>query len=304
MIVVIFILIVLSIYLLIGDYFFKLSSDKYNNKMLSIMSKNTKSSRTSSDIKEIEEYLKDKEYKDYFINSFDNLKLHSKFYKASNEKRVLVCFHGYRGSSTLDFCYVIKYLLEHNTSLLLVDERCCGKSEGRYITFGSKEKYDVSSWVSFIKKKTNSLIYIYGVSLGGATVLMSLGVLKDTINGVIDDCGYISGVSIFKDLCNRWFHIPYIPLIYFVNISCILNGHYNLRNADARNTLKNNNIPILFIHGDKDDFVLESNTEEAYNLTKGPKEKLLIIGAKHAESSKIDNKKYTKALEQFFSKYD
>ena len=39
--------------------------------------------------------------------------------------------------------FMAKYLHEHQCNLLFMEQRCCGESEGKYITFGAKEKWDV-----------------------------------------------------------------------------------------------------------------------------------------------------------------
>ena len=52
--------------------------------------------------------------------------------------------------------------------------------------------------------------------------------------------------------------------------------------------VKKSNVPILFIHGDKDDYVPYSNLEINFNNMSNEqyKEKYTFVGAKHAESYK------------------
>lgn len=303
-VVIVTILIVLFIiYLMVGYNFFSMSCKRADKRMINIINNNAKSSRTKEDENYCKEYLKNYKQEDIYINSFDNTKLHGTFIKAKNEKRVVICAHGYRASAMLDFCYTIPFLLENNSSLLLIDERACFKSGGDYITFGALEKKDLAYWIKYINKKSTSNIYLYGVSLGGATVLMTLGENIPNINGVIDDCGYESVYKLFKDLCKRWFHAPFKPLMIIVNFYAKLFGHFNLYDANTE-CLKNNNVPILFIHGKNDDFVPAENTKENYNKTKGDKEILWIPNAKHAESAKKDKEKYQKYLISFFNKHD
>ena len=63
----------------------------------------------------------------------------------------------------------------HN--LLLIDERAHGRSEGRTITFGIQERWDVESWARFAVERFGAdvQIILYGVSMGAATVLMAAG---------------------------------------------------------------------------------------------------------------------------------
>lgn len=301
-IILILIVILFAIYLIVGYRFFSMICNKDNKKIINIIHNNAKSSRTKDDEDKTKDYLKDYKLEDVYVKSFDNLKLHGTFIKSKNEKRVIVCAHGYRSDAMQDFCYMIPFLLSNNSSLLLIDERASGKSEGRYISFGANEKRDVAVFARYISKSHDN-IYLYGISLGGATVLMSLGENVPNVSGVIDDCGYESVERLFKDLCGRWFKMPYKPLMALVNFYAIVFGGFNLKTANTDN-LKNNNVPILFIHGKADDFVLIENEKENYNKTKGEKEELLVPSAKHAECAKKDTLKYQEYLINFFNKYD
>jgi fermentation-respiration switch protein FrsA (DUF1100 family) len=60
---------------------------------------------------------------------------------------------------------------------------------------------------------------------------------------------------------------------------------------------------MLFIHGDKDDFVPYAMLDEVYNATKGPKEKYVVQGAKHAEALSKDPAMYQKKVTDFLQKY-
>ena len=65
---------------------------------------------------------------------------------------------------------------------------------------------------------------------------------------------------------------------------------------------KKSDVPILFIHGDSDDFVPEYMCEELYENCAGRKEKVLIEGANHANSAMTDYETYEKAVMGFFYK--
>lgn len=61
--------------------------------------------------------------------------------------------------------------------MLLVDARAHGQSEGKFIGFGCKDRYDALKWIDWmIKKAGNGIrIVLMGNSMGGATVLMASG---------------------------------------------------------------------------------------------------------------------------------
>ena len=61
--------------------------------------------------------------------------------------------------------------------VLFIEHRCCGDSEGKYITFGAKEQWDVQQWAVYMaeRNKEKLPIYLYGQSMGAASVLMASG---------------------------------------------------------------------------------------------------------------------------------
>ena len=83
---------------------------------------------------------------DCYITSRDGLKLHAYYLPAENARRFVILCHGYKGSGFGDFAYTARFLHENHCSLLFIDQRCCGESEGEYITFGALEQYDVQRW--------------------------------------------------------------------------------------------------------------------------------------------------------------
>ena len=80
---------------------------------------------------------------DCYIQSVDGLKLHGFYLPAEHAKRFVILSHGYRGSRFGSLSFMAKYLHEHQCDVLFIEHRCCGDSEGKYITFGAKEQWDV-----------------------------------------------------------------------------------------------------------------------------------------------------------------
>lgn len=74
------------------------------------------------------------------------------------------------------------------------DARGHGRSEGDYIGFGWDERKDYLQWIDrVIKNDPASEIVLHGVSMGGATVMMTSGEkLPENVKAFIEDCGYSS----------------------------------------------------------------------------------------------------------------
>ena len=76
---------------------------------------------------------------------------------------------------------------------MMIDQRAHGKSEGRTMTFGVFERFDVLSWIDYtverVGKKTR--IVLAGISMGAATVLMASNLnLPPNVKGIMADCPY------------------------------------------------------------------------------------------------------------------
>lgn len=245
---------------------------------------------------------------DYYIRSDDGLLLHSYFLPAKDAERIIILCHGYKGSGFGDFANIAKFLHENHCNLLFIDERCCGQSEGKFITFGAKEQHDILGWTNFIsrKNKNHLPIYLYGESMGAASVLMASGhFLPKEVRGIIADCGFRSMKAQLQDMAANWFHLKRIELLLIrENIFCLLIGGFRMKDADTTNAMLRNKRPILFFHGEKDTYVDPKNSRYNYSICKAPKELVIIPEARHLCSAYEQPELYRKKLLEFFAKYD
>lgn len=305
LIIFLMLIVFLIVMLFAGYKFFNISCKKSNQSINKAYSDNNVSVEDRTVDVNVE-WLKEQDYKDVYIKSDDGLKLHGIYLNAPNAYRTVICVHGYRGSFAADFSAIIRYLYNNHSNILMVEQRCHGESEGNYITFGAKEKNDVSRWVDYVANKLDDKhpIYLYGISMGATSVLLSLeNHVSFLLKGVIADCGYSSMKTECRYICEKWYHLPAYPLIYFVNLYCNLIAKFDMSETSTKKALTKNELPILFIHGDKDTFVVPENSRVNYSRTKGPKELVWIKDANHAESIFKNPELYHAKLEYFFNTY-
>ena len=134
-----------------------------------------------------------------WIESIDGLRLHGKYYEYAPGAPMELMLHGYRGSAERDLCGGVQRAFALGRNVLIVDQRACGKSEGRVITFGIKESRDCLAWVDYIIERfgKEQKIILTGISMGAATVLCAAGQpLPEQVVGVLADCGYTSAKAI------------------------------------------------------------------------------------------------------------
>ena len=109
------------------------------------------------------------------ITSRDGLRLTGRYYHVADGAPLDIGFHGYRGTAVRDYCGVSMISLKNGRNLLLVNQRSHSLSQGHTITFGVKERYDCLDWCRWAVNRFGEdvSIYLSGVSMGAATVLMS-----------------------------------------------------------------------------------------------------------------------------------
>lgn len=238
------------------------------------------------------------------IQSFDGLRLHGRWYAAEEPKATVVMVHGWRSSCDNDFAPTVGLLHDLGCNLLLIDQRSHGKSEGKVISYGLLEQFDVQSWVDYALQRGGDLpIFLYGVSMGATTVLMATGLgLDEHVRGVIADCGFTAADEIIKTVLKRD-GMAVEPA--FAVSDKLFKAHTGFSYGDysTLEAMETNTLPALFIHGSADKLVPCSMTIECYNACKAPKELLIVPDAGHAMSAFKDPETYRKALVGFIEKY-
>ena len=191
---------------------------------------------------------------------------------------------------------------------MLVDQRSHSQSEGKYICYGTKECDDAILW----RKKASEIfgndmpIALFGLSMGGATVLMASGLLdKDDkqVKCVIADCPFYDAYGIIRHVLWKYYKIYPYPIIYFVNFWTRFLADFNMRAPSCADRAKNAKLPFLIFHGKEDKFVpTECSVKLANEL--GDKAKLVLFDeAQHAEAIYYNKELYKKELLDFLAKH-
>ena len=249
------------------------------------------------------EEVKNMPYEQFSITSFDGLKLSGKYYEYSKGAPIELMFHGYRGSAERDLCGGVQRCFKLGRNALLVDQRGIGESEGNIITFGINERKDCLKWVDFMIEHfgQNVKIIICGISMGASTVLMAAGEeLPSNVIGVLADCGYNSAKEIIKSVIEK-LGLPKNLAYPFVKLGARIYGHFNLEETTPEEALKKCKIPVIFFHGDTDDFVPCEMSEKNYDACVSKKKLVKIKGAGHGLSYIIDPDLYINSLKEFFA---
>ena len=242
------------------------------------------------------EKMKELKFKELSIISFDNLTLYG-YLLRGNPKEVVICVHGYKSSMEEDFADRIEIYQKRGSTVLLLNDRAHGKSEGDYLGFSEHDRRDVARWVQLINNMYDDpKIYLHGVSMGGATVIHCANMGLKNVCGIIDDCGFSSIVDISKYLMNDIYHMPYFPFGYMAWLWSMVITGISFNTSMGEDCVRHTDIPILFIHGKEDNYVPCRMSISMYEACASPKELHLIEDCGHAAAYMMAKEEYTEAV--------
>ena len=241
-------------------------------------------------------------HEDFYITSFDGLKLHGKYYECAPGAPIELMFHGYRGNCDRDLCGGVQRCFALGRNCLLVDQRCSSASEGHVITFGIKEHRDCLRWIDFAVQHfgKDAKIILTGISMGASTVLMAAGYpLPPQVKGVLADCGFSSAKAIIRKVIAQ-LNLPPNLAYPFVWLGARLFGGFDLESFCAAKAVKHATVPVIFFHGEEDAFVPTEMSKENFDACASRKVLVTTPGAGHGLCYPVDPEGYLKALRDFF----
>ena len=242
----------------------------------------------------------------FSIQSFDGLTLYGTFYEYAPGAPIELMFHGYRGNAERDLSGGMHRCFQLGHSALIVDQRCAGRSEGNVITFGIREHRDCLDWINFVCTQfgPDVQIILTGISMGATTVLIASGKpLPSNVIGVLADCGFHSAKDIILSVADGM-HLPSKLLYPLVKIGATIFGHFDLEEFTAEEAVKQCDIPVLFFHGESDDYVPAYMSKINYDSCASKKKLILIPGAGHGLSYPVAPERYVREMNDFFHSKD
>lgn len=238
------------------------------------------------------------------LRSHDGKLLSGRYYHYADGAPLEIQCHGYKGNPIRDFCGNWRVAKEDGRNVLLIDQRCHGKSEGHTITFGIQERKDVLNWICWANDRFGEVpILLSGVSMGAATVLMVSGMaLPGNVKAVVADCPYDAPANIIKKVLAQDMGMP-VGIVYpLIRFGGMVYGGFNLNADSPLAAVKKTKLPILLIHGDDDRFVPYAMS---VNIHAAAPQKITfhtISGAGHALNYVSNPEEYARVLREFTQK--
>lgn len=283
-----------------GNYFYNLAINPKASKTLVL------GTSTEESVDKFSWLLNESNYKDSYVTSNDDLKLHGYEIENANKSDVwVITVHGYMGRGYKMSNYAESFY-DMGYNVLVPDLRGHGDSEGNYIGMGWNDRQDIIKWINYIiEQHKDAKIILHGVSMGAATVMMTSGEdLPENVKAIVEDCGYTSAWDEFYyQLDNLFSKLPKNPILFASDLVTKLKAGYGFKEASAIKQVEKSETPMLFIHGDEDTFVPYYMLDEVYEAANVEKEKLVVEGAEHANAASTNPELYWSTISNFINKY-
>ena len=235
---------------------------------------------------------------DYTVSGEDGYVLNVEFLKNPEDTtKYMILTHGYTDNHIGSLKYVSMYL-DLGFNCIIYDLRGHGENEPTFTTYGIKESYDLNCIIKDTRARYPdiSVLGLHGESLGSGTTITALK-YKPEVDFAVADCGFSDIENVLRNLY-KTYNVPGV-LFDIADFGAKIRYHYSLKKMRPIDSLDDNTIPILFIHGSDDTLILPRNSEDMAQRTKGYSEVCIIEGAGHAVSIFTDPETYKDRVSSF-----
>ncbi len=243
----------------------------------------------------------------YTLNSLGEIACATHFPNAAKDRWVILC-HGYTADPGSMERYARQY---HKKGFNVIMPYMRGHEKGiktnghTAYTMGWMDRIDLLGWIDYaISQNPECKIILHGESMGAATVMMTLGENPPAnVVCAVEDCGYTSVWDEFTVQMGEMFGLPEFPFMHTSQFAVKRHIGLDFKQASSLEQLKKASTPLLFIHGEADDFVPHRMVHELYDSYNGEKDIITIPGAAHAVSVDTDPETYWAKVWAFAGKY-
>lgn len=219
-------------------------------------------------------------------------------------KKYIIISHGVTENKTSSIKYM-NLFLERGYNGIIYDHRRHGESGGKNTSFGYYEKFDLKQIVDWVKREKGKdiVLGIHGESMGAATMILYAGGIEDGADFYIADCPFSDFSEQLDYLIKQEIKLPGKVFIPIANLFLRARARYSIKDISPISVIDNIKSPMLFIHSQKDDFILPAMTQKLFDKKQGPKKLYFAVNGFHAQSYNENKEAYEKAIDDFLKEY-
>ena len=242
------------------------------------------------------------EKEEYTVKGYKDYELHVTLVKnpVETDKYVIIS-HGFKSNRYGAVKYVDSYM-DLGFNCIIYDLRDHGENEKTAVSLGQFESEDLEKLIEdSYSRYGNIKLGLHGESMGSATSLTVLA-KKPKVDFVVADCGF----SNLYDLIYKAYDLAKTPFVLpSVNTAMKLRYGYDMKKTSPKDALVGNEVPICFIHGEADTFILPENSQVNKAATAGYSELHLVPDAAHARSREVlGEAEYRSIISNFLNNID
>ena len=220
-----------------------------------------------------------------FIDCADGSKMHALYFKKPGADKLLIANHG-AGGNLLGRVYIAQSAALANYSTLLYDYRGYALSTGKFDLNSILE--DGLTAYDYARKELKypaEKIIVCGESIGSAVACQTAA--NRPCAGLL----VLSGVTRLPVAVRKIF-----PVFWIFPDSC-----FAKTKIDNPATIKNVHVPVLFVHGKRDEQVPYECSQENFAAAREPKKLVLLPNCGHDDVGRQDTEQFQKAINDFVS---
>jgi uncharacterized protein len=219
-------------------------------------------------------------------------------------KAVAILSHGYMMNRS-ELSPLCPLLASKGIASLVYDFRAHGQSGGKKSYLGYQEMHDVEAAVAYSRARMPGVkVVLIGSSMGAASSALAVGRNPGLADALVLDSAY----SRLSSAVLGWWrflggNVLSVILAPTTIISIPLAG-FNPWSVDVSKALQQaGSIPVLFIHGEKDNLALPSESQSNLKACQGPTSFVWMPGCGHSEGRWIHPEFYNQELIAFLEKH-
>lgn len=245
-------------------------------------------------------------FRDTVITGENGARLHAVYAGREDADGSALILHGYKVNHIMMLHLARAYRDTLHFNVLLPDMQYHGLSGGQAASLGWYDHFDALRWTSLMHGMWDEdFIVMHGLSMGAAATMMLSGEpdLPPYIRCFVEDCGFTSVWDQFDTLRRRY---PIVGKKSLQKASdwCKMIWGWDFKEASPEKMLRNSTRPMLFIHGDRDNFIPVEFARRCYDAkTSGYKELWIAPDTRiHAVSFLTNQEEYTRRLRNFIDR--
>lgn len=256
---------------------------------------------------ECERWYFDTPHEDISIKTQDGLTLHGSIMRPQTpSKKVLVMIPGFNPDYRLsrEGAYSLTNIKYIDANLVCVETRAVNKVEGKYMTFGWLERFDMKCWIELLVKMfgDDCEIFITGVSSGATVAMMTAALpnLPPQFKGCIPESFFASMRALIHDAAKARMgkDLPK-SVIDFVALSSKVVLGIDIDYMDVYKRYADIKVPMLFLQGGMDDQIPAECFEPMVAACPVPHKAVVFPKSMHGTIPIDYPKEYAKAFADF-----